>query len=93
MATKRKKVNLTILEKLILIKKFENGDSLNDLSSQFGIINSTVRDILRQKNKLMQYASVLDSSTIAIRHFIKTSELAELNAIRLIPRVSQVKSE
>lgn len=93
MTEKRKKVVLSIQEKLELIKKIENGASKKQMSLQYGIGESTVRDIFKQKDKLMQFASTSDnSSSMKKRKTMKTSTYEELDAA-LLEWVSQVRSE
>jgi len=63
------------------------------MSLKYGIGGSTVRDIMKQKDKLMQFASASDnSSSMKERKTMKTSTYEELDAA-LLKWVSQVRSE
>ena len=63
MAEKRKKVVLTIAQKLEMISKIENGASRKQMCLNYGIGETTVRDVLKQKDKLLAFASVSDSAS------------------------------
>lgn len=51
MLGKRKRVVLTIKDKLDIIKKLEEGISFKKLSAVYGIGESTVRDIKKKQRK------------------------------------------
>ena len=59
---------LSIQEKLKLIKKIENGASKKQMSLRYGIGETTVRDIFKQKDKLMEFASISDNSSMQKRN-------------------------
>ncbi|XP_045473872.1 jerky protein homolog-like [Harmonia axyridis] len=61
MNSKRKKVVLTIEEKLQLIEEREKGHNIPFLANSHNIGLQTVRDILKQKDKLLHFASRSDS--------------------------------
>lgn len=61
MSEKRKKVVLLIQEKLELINNIEKGTSKKQISLKYGIGKSIVRDIFKQKDKLMKFASASDN--------------------------------
>lgn len=93
MTDKRKKVFLSIQEKLELIKKLENGESRKEISLQYGIGETTVRDIFKQKDKLLRFASSSDnSSSKKKRKTMRRSTYEELDAA-LLEWVSQLRSE
>lgn len=63
------------------------------MSLKYGIGESTVRDIMKQKDKLMQFASASDnSSSMKRRKTMKTSTYEELDAA-LLKWVRQVRGE
>ena len=93
MSQKRKRVVLSIQDKLELIKKIGKGATRNQMSLQYGIGECTVWDILKQKEKLMQFAASSDSSSsMKKRKSMKSSTVEELDAA-LLRWVSQVRSE
>ena len=82
---KRKKIVLTIKQKLTLIERFEKGESTSKLSEEYGIGIQTVRDIVKQKNKLESFARDCDSSAgPSKRKSMKTSTFEDLDAAMLI---------
>lgn len=78
MSAKRKKVVLTISQKLELCNKFENGTPVKTICVDYGIGDSTVRDILKQKVKLMSYASDSDNFYVMKRKSMKRPFYEEL---------------
>lgn len=84
MAGKRKRVVLTIKDKLDIIKKLEDGGSSKQLAGVYGIGETTVRDIRKNKEKLITYASSSDSSSLlAKRKSMKPSMYEELDRAML----------
>uniref|UniRef100_H3A2J1 HTH psq-type domain-containing protein n=1 Tax=Latimeria chalumnae TaxID=7897 RepID=H3A2J1_LATCH len=63
MSGKRKCVVLTIKDKLEIIEKLEEGSSSKQLSVIYEIGETTVRDIKKNKEKILTYASSLDSTS------------------------------
>ncbi|KAG8235509.1 hypothetical protein J437_LFUL015743 [Ladona fulva] len=57
MAEKRKKIVLTIKEKLEVVDRFEKGEPAAKLAKEYGIGEQTVRDIKKNKNKLIEFSS------------------------------------
>ncbi|XP_036598361.1 jerky protein homolog-like [Trichosurus vulpecula] len=84
MSGKRKRVVLTIKDKLDIIKKLEEGSSSKQLSVIYGIGETTVRDIRKNKEKIITYASNSDStSLLAKRKSMKPSMYEELDRAML----------
>jgi len=84
MERKRKRVVLTINQKLDIIKKLEQGGSTKNLALQYGIGETTVRDLRKNKNKLINYASNSDSSSgLSSRKTMKLSTYDELDKAML----------
>lgn len=84
MSGKRKRVVLTIKDKLDIIKKLEDGGSSKQLAVVYGIGETTVRDIRKNKEKLITYASSSDStSLLAKRKSMKPSMYEELDRAML----------
>lgn len=81
MAEKRKKVVLTIAQKVEMISKIENGASKKQMCLQYGIGETTVRDVLKQKEKLLAFATVSNSgSGMKKRKTMKKSTYSELDS-------------
>lgn len=90
---KRKKVVLLNQEKLELNNTIEKGTSKKQISLQNGIGESTVRDIFKQKDKLMKFASASDNcSSMNKRKTTKTSTYEKLD-VTLLLWINQVRSE
>ncbi|XP_037360093.1 jerky protein homolog-like [Talpa occidentalis] len=84
MSGKRKRVVLTIKDKLDIIKKLEDGGSSKQLAGLYGIGETTVRDIRKNKEKIITYASSSDStSLLAKRKSMKPSMYEELDRAML----------
>lgn len=84
MSGKRKRVVLTIKDKLDIIKKLEDGGSSKQLAVIYGIGETTVRDIRKNKEKIITYASSSDStSLLAKRKSMKPSMYEELDKAML----------
>lgn len=61
MTTKRKKIVLTIKQKLELIERFEKGESTTELAQDYGIGVQTVRDIRKNKTKFEEFVGDCES--------------------------------
>jgi hypothetical protein len=88
---KIKKVVLSIQKKFELINTVEKGMPKKQISLQYGIEKSTVRDIFKQKDKLMKFAPTSDNClSMKKRKAMKTSTYKELDAtfLRWINQVS-----
>lgn len=75
MSTKRKRVVLTIEDKLNILEQLERGVSGAILSRQYGVGTSTISDIKKQSQAIKDYASKLDSQDGSSKR--KTMKLAE----------------
>uniref|UniRef100_H3AS01 HTH CENPB-type domain-containing protein n=1 Tax=Latimeria chalumnae TaxID=7897 RepID=H3AS01_LATCH len=83
MSGKRKRVVLTIKDKLE-IEKREEGSSSKQLSLIYEIGETTVRDIKKNKEKILTYASSLDSTSgLSKRKSMKLSTYKELDRAML----------
>ncbi|KAM4834142.1 tigger transposable element-derived protein 2 [Thomomys bottae] len=84
MLGKRKRVVLTIKDKLDIIKKLEEGISFKKLSVVYGIGESTVRDIKKNKERIINYAnSSHPTSGISKRKSMKSSTYEELDRVMI----------
>ncbi|KAK2499128.1 hypothetical protein MC885_016967 [Smutsia gigantea] len=84
MLGKRKRVVLTIKDKLDIIKKLEEGISFKKLSVVYGIGESTVRDIKKNKERIINYANGSDpTSGVSKRKSMKSSTYEELDRVMI----------
>ena len=51
-ATKRKRITISIEQKLKILKKVDEGQSLSSIATEFGVGKSTVFDIKKSREKL-----------------------------------------
>ncbi|XP_002941410.1 jerky protein homolog [Xenopus tropicalis] len=59
--TKRKRVSLSIKDKVTLLQDLENGASVKSLCDKYGIGTSTIYDLKKQKDKLLTFYSNSDA--------------------------------
>lgn len=92
--TKRvKKEKKVKKEKLELINTIEKSTSKKQISLQYGIEKSAVRDIFKQKDKLIKFKLASDNcSSMKKRKTMKTSTYEELDAT-LLQWINQVRNE
>ena len=81
------RVNLSVVQKLELIKNIENGASVAGVCEQYGVKKQTVSDITKSKEKLMKYAasycvdaSFSKSGKVKTRKHMKTGKDQALDA-------------
>ena len=84
---KRKRVNLSVVQKLELIENIENGASVGGVCEQYGVKKQTVSDIRKSKEKLMNFAAsyCVDASSsksgkVKTRKHMKTGKDKALDA-------------
>ncbi|XP_069669720.1 jerky protein homolog-like isoform X6 [Periplaneta americana] len=81
---KRKRLVLSIQKKLEIIQKLETGYTVKQIALQYGLGDSTVRDILKKKEKLVSFASASDSTRAMMkRKTMKKSTYEELDKAML----------
>lgn len=78
MSGKRKRVVLSIEQKLEVIKRFERGESASKLSNEFNIGIQTVRDLKKQKSQLLSFAANYESR-VTKRKTMKSATLDDLD--------------
>jgi hypothetical protein len=77
---KRKKVVLTIKEKIDLCNRLERGENRNTLMKEYCIGSSTLYDIRKQKNELLKFCSAPElSSVITERRVLRKPKFDELD--------------
>ena len=85
MSEKRKKVVLTIRQKIELIDKFDSGYSAAKLSETYNIGIQTVRDIYKNKRKLEEFTRSCDSGAgPSERKSMKSSSYESLDTALLL---------
>lgn len=67
MDKKRKRVVLSIEQKLQVIEKYEKGRSVKSLKDEYGVGDQTVRDLIKNKSELLKFACSADSSSGMIK--------------------------
>lgn len=84
---KRKRMALTVAQKLELIRKLEKGASVTSVCEEYGVAKQTVSDIRKSKDKLVEYsakycvdASASKSGKGAPRKNVRTGKDAALDA-------------
>lgn len=82
---KRKRVSLTIQQKLCMIDKLEKGASVKQMMAEYNVGDQTVRDTLKKKDQLLKFATSSDVSSLSRkqRKTLKKSTYAELDAALL----------
>jgi hypothetical protein len=75
---KRKRVVLSIQQKLEIIEQLEKSRNAKQLALQFGIGEQTVRDLEKKKNKLISFASSPSSSGMKSRKLWKSQIMKTL---------------
>lgn len=78
--SKRKRVVLSINQKLEIINKSENGHTVKSLMREYEIGDQTVRDIIKKKQKLLEFAGNSDNPKgMCNRKTMKTSTYEDLD--------------
>ena len=90
---KRKRIVITLKQKLTLIERFENGESTLRLAEEYGIGAQTVRDVIRQKNKLEAFTRDCDSTTGSSRRKSMKNSLYEDLESALLTWFNQKRAE
>lgn len=76
---KRKRTNLSVKQKLDLIKKIETGISVSRVCKEYGVKKQTVSDILKAKDKLKQFSLMSDTNaSIKDRKHMKMAQETSL---------------
>ena len=78
---KRKRVHLSIKQKLQLIKRLESGVSVSKVCEEFGVKKQTVSDIRKSKNRLQNFSarfSLSSEGNVRPRMTMKTSQNSDL---------------
>lgn len=83
MEGKRKKVVLTIKEKLDVITHLEKGETVVSVSDLFGISTTTVRDIKKNKSNLFDFITRMEGTNSMKRKSMKKSKYEEVDVALL----------
>lgn len=82
---KRKRVVLSIEQKLEIVQKFENGTNVKALVKEYNVGDSTVRDIIKNGSKFIEFSDINDGgkSNMSSRKTMKTSTYNDLDKAML----------
>ena len=73
--TKRKRVTLTIEQKLDILKKLDQGSTMSSIASEFGVGKSTVFDIKNSREKIIKFAGeAQDDSSLKSRCIVRRAD-------------------
>lgn len=61
---KRKRVSLSITQKVELLKKLDSGTSVKSLCGEYGVGSSTIYDLKKQKPALLEFYASSDSPAL-----------------------------
>lgn len=83
---KRKRVVLSIEQKLEIVQKSENGTNVKTLVKEYNVGDSTVRDIIKNGPKFIEFSDVNDGgkSNMSSRKTMKTSTYDDLDKAMLM---------
>ena len=74
-STKRKRVTLTIEQKLYILKKLDQGSTMSSIASEFGVGKSTVFDIKNSREKIIKFAGeAQDDSSLKSRCIVRRAD-------------------
>lgn len=74
---KQKHTTLTLVEKLEILNKIENGDKLENLDNEFGVGHATIYDIRKNSEKI-RYFFKNNKSLKSMSKTLKTDEFPEV---------------
>ena len=73
---KRKRVVLTLENKLSILDRLAKGEKASKIASEFGIGNSTVTDLKKNESKIRSFVSSMESLSVCLKER-KIMRLAE----------------
>jgi hypothetical protein len=77
---KRKRIVLSIEQKLQLINKHENGAKISTVMREYNVGEQTVRDLIKNKSRLITFAGISGSAGgMSKRKSMKSSTYDELD--------------
>lgn len=78
MTTKRKRVSLTLKEKVVILKRVDRGESVLKLAAEYGIGRQTIRDLMKKKHRIFEF--MLTPAATSDRKSMKVTSLINLDA-------------
>ncbi|XP_023214516.1 jerky protein homolog-like [Centruroides sculpturatus] len=75
MATKRKRIVLSVFDKIKIINQLKNGARGSSLAREYGVGNATISDIKKNSDAIIKFSSILDSEDGSV--YRKTMKMAE----------------
>ena len=64
MDQRRKRVSLTIFQKVEILKKLQHGSSVKMIQEEYNVGKSTIYDLRSDKEKILQYAAECESANL-----------------------------
>ena len=64
MDQRRKRVSLTIFQKVEILKKLQHGSSVKMIQVEYNVGKSTIYDLRSDKEKILQYAAECESANL-----------------------------
>lgn len=77
--TKRKHKTLSLREKMDIIRRLEDGESMRKLATEYGVGRATVQDIKKKKSKIMGHVMMMESG-LGNRKTLKLGNYPEMEA-------------
>jgi hypothetical protein len=80
MSSKRKRVVLSVSDKLTIIKRLKSGSSGASLAQEYGVGKATISEIKKKSDSILKFACVLDSADGSLnRKTMKTAKNQDLD--------------
>ena len=82
MDQRRKRVSLTIFQKVEILKKLQHGSSVKMIQEEYNVGKSTIYDLRSNKEKIIQYAAECESANLMKnRKTMKPAKFDELDRV------------
>ena len=82
MDQRRKRVSLTIFQKVEILKKLQHGSSVKMIQEEYNVGKSTIYDLRSDKEKILQYAAECESANLMKnRKTMKPAKFDELDRV------------
>ena len=82
MDQRRKRVLLTIFQKVEILKKLQHGSSVKMIQEEYNVGKSTIYDLRSDKEKILQYAAECESANVMKnRRTMKPAKFDELDRV------------
>ena len=82
MDQRRKRVSLTIFQKVEILKKLQHGSSVKMIQEEYNVGKSTIYDLRSDKEKILQYTAECESANLMKnRKTMKPAKFDELDRV------------